>query len=103
MLFRSAAALGMAVAPIFAGQLLAWALGHDWPVDAVFHGFFLTLPLFATGAVLFLRRVQEPRSAPVEHVLGALRNYRILAATLGLGFLAQTLFTPRGAEHKSEY
>lgn len=99
----AAAALGMAVAPIFAGQLLAWALGHDWPADVVFHGFFLTLPLFATGAVLFLRRVQEPRSAPVEHVLGALRNYRVLAATLGLGFLAQTLFTPRGESKRSEY
>jgi MFS family permease len=96
-------ALGMAVAPILAGKLLAWALGHSWPVDAVFHGFFLTLPLFATGAVLFLRRVQEPQAAPVEHVVGALRNFRVLAATLGLGFLAQTLFTPRGEGRKSEY
>lgn len=99
----AAAAFGMALAPILAGKLLAWALAHDWPVDAVFHGFFLTLPLFATGAVLFLRRVQEPRSAPVEHVVGALRNFRVLAATLGLGFLAQTLFTPRGRDRKSEY
>lgn len=100
----AAAALGMAVAPILAGKLLTWALGHpEWPADAVFHGFFLTLPLFATGAVLFLRRVQEPRAAPVEHVVGALRNFRVLAATLGLGFLAQTLFTPRGEGRKSEY
>ncbi len=99
----AAVAFGMAVAPILAGQLLTWALAHDWPVDTVFHGFFLTLPLFATGAVLFLRRVQEPRSAPVEHVVGALRNFRVLAATLGLGFLAQTLFTPRGATKRSEY
>ena len=59
--------------------------------------------MFATGAVLFLRRVQEPQAAPVEHVVGALRNFRVLAATLGLGFLAQTLFTPRGEGRKSEY
>ena len=99
----AATALGMALAPILAGQLLAWALGHDWPADTVFHGFFLTLPLFAAGAVLFLRRVQEPRAAPVEHVVGALRNFRVLAAPLGLGFLAQTLLTPRGAAKRSEY
>lgn len=96
-------ALGMALAPIAAGALLTWALGRGWEAEDVFHGFFLTLPLFATGAVLFLRRVREPRSAPVEHVVGALRNFRVLAATLGLGFLAQTLFTPRGTEKRSEY
>jgi hypothetical protein len=36
-------------------------------------------------------------------VVGALRNFRTLAGALGLGFLAQTLFTPRGAQRRSEY
>lgn len=98
----AAAALGTALAPIFAGQLLAWAL-VGWAADTVYHVFFAFMPLFAGLTLLLMRRVREPRSAPVEHVVGALRNIRMLAGTLGLGFLAQALFTPRGKDGKSEY
>lgn len=99
----AAAALGTALAPIAAGQGLAWALARGWPALTVYHAFFVTLPLCAGLTLLFLRRVREPEAAPVEHVVGALRNFRTLAGALGLGFLAQTLFTPRGKEHRSEY
>ena len=61
------------------------------------------MPVCAVLSLLLLRRVKEPRSAPVEHVVGALRNIRMLAGTLGLGFLAQALFTPRGKGQRSEY
>jgi predicted MFS family arabinose efflux permease len=98
----AAAALGTALAPIFAGQLLTWAL-VGWKADAVYHVFFAFMPIFAGMTLLLMRRVKEPRSAPVEHVVGALRNVRMLAGTLGLGFLAQALFTPRGKGQKSEY
>jgi len=99
----AAAALGTALAPIFAGQLLAWALAGGWAVNTVYHVFFAFMPLFAGLTLLLMHRVREPRSAPVEHVVGALRNIRMLAGTLGLGFLAQALFTPRGKGRKSEY
>ncbi len=99
----AAGALGMAVAPIITGSTLAWALGHGWAAEAVYRGFFHLLPVFIVFAILLLRRIDEPRAAPVEHVVGALRNFRTLAATLGLGFLAQTLVTPRGDRKRSEY
>jgi len=99
----AAAALGTAIAPIAAGQLLQWALDGGWAADTVYHVFFAFMPVFAVLSLLLLRRVKEPRSMPVEHVVGALRNIRMLAGTLGLGFLAQALFTPRGKGQKSEY
>ena len=99
----AAAALGTALAPIFAGQLLTWALAGVWETDTVYHVFFAFMPLCAGMTLMLLRRVKEPRSAPVEHVVGALRNVRMLAGTLGLGFLAQALFTPRGKGQKSEW
>jgi len=99
----AAAALGTALAPIAGGQLLSWALVGGWAVDTVYHVFFACMPVCAGLSLLLLRRVREPRSAPVEHVVGALRNIRMLAGTLGLGFLAQALFTPRGKGQKSEY
>lgn len=99
----AAAALSTALAPIIAGQALAWALGRGWAPGAVYHGFFALLPVGAGLSLLLLRRVPEPRAAPVEHVVGALRNVRLLAGTLGLGFLAQMLVTPRGAGRKSEW
>jgi MFS family permease len=99
----AAAALGTALAPIAAGLVLTWALAQGWPAIAVYHVFFMTLPPCAALTLLVLRRVREPEAAPVEHVVGALRNFRTLAGALGLGFLAQTLFTPRGKERKSEY
>jgi MFS family permease len=96
-------ALGTAVAPIAAGQVLAWALERGWSAPAAYSVFFLTLPLGVAVALLALRRVSEPRAAPVEHAVGAFRNARTLAGALGLGFLAQMLFTPRGAGRRSEY
>jgi MFS family permease len=99
----AAAALGTALAPIVGGQLLAWAFARGWTAVSVYHVFFAFMPLCAGLSLLLLRRVREPRSAPVEHVVGALRNVRMLAGTLGLGFLAQELFTPRGKGQKSEY
>lgn len=99
----AAAALGTALAPIAAGQVLAWALARGWPAITVYHAFFVLLPPCAGLTLLFLRRVREPEAAPVEHVVGALRNFRTLAGALGLGFLAQTLFTPRGRGRRNEY
>jgi MFS family permease len=97
----AAAALGTAVAPIIAGQILARALQSGWAPATVYHGFFAFMPVFAGLSLLLLRRVEEPRAAPVEYVVGALRNVRLLAGTLGLGFLATALFTPRGKGRKS--
>ncbi len=99
----AAASLGTALSPIAAGQILAWALASGWASQTVFHAFFMMLPVFAGLTLLLLRRVREPQAAPVEHVVGALRNVRTLAGALGLGFLAQTLFTPRGAGRRNEY
>ena len=99
----AAAALGTALAPIAAGQLLTRALAGGWSAGAVYHVFFAFMPVFAGLSLLLLRRVEEPRAAPVEHVVGALLNIRMLAGTLGLGFLAQALFTPRGKGRDSEY
>ncbi|MDP1581071.1 MAG: MFS transporter [Candidatus Didemnitutus sp.] len=99
----AAASLGTALAPIIAGQLIALALARGWAHGTVYHAFFMLMPVGAGVALLLLRRVREPQAAPVEHVVGALRNVRTLAGTLGLGFLAQTLFTPRGADRRVEY
>lgn len=99
----AATALGTALAPIIVGHGLAWGFARGWTTEQVYHVLFLTLPLAAGVTLLLLRRVREPRAAPVEHVVGALRNFRTLAGALGLGFLAQTLFTPRGAQRRSEY
>ena len=96
-------ALGTALAPIAAGQLIAAALARGVDPALVYQIFFLTLPVGATLVLLTLRRVREEKGAPVEHALGAFRNARTLAGALGLGFLAQMLFTPRGAGRKSEY
>jgi len=96
-------ALGTALAPIVVGQGLAWGLARGASAAAAYQVFFLSLPVWALFVLLTLRRVREPQSAPIEHALGAFRNMRTLAGALGLGFLAQTLFTPRGAERRSEY
>jgi MFS family permease len=100
----AATALGTAIAPMVAGALLSWWIERRWwEPELVYQVFFAFLPLCATLTLLLLRRVQEPQAAPVEHVVGALRNFRMLAGTLGLGFLAQALFTPRGEKKRAEY
>jgi len=99
----AAVALGTAIAPIAAGQLLAWGLARGWAAEVTYQVFFLTLPLCAAIVLFTLRRVTEEKGAPVEHALGAFRNARTLAGALGLGFLAQMLFTPRGEGKRSEY
>lgn len=96
-------ALGTALAPIAVGQALAWGLARGASAETAYQIFFLSLPLWAVLVLLCLRRVREPQAAPVEHALGAFRNVRTLAGALGLGFLAQALFTPRGADRRSEY
>lgn len=96
-------ALGTALAPIAAGQGLAWGLAHGADAATAYRWFFLSLPLWALLVMLTLRRVREPQAAPVEHALGAFRNMRTLAGALGLGFLAQTLLTPRGTDRRAEY
>ena len=78
-------------------------MARGWTELQTYHAFFATMPLFAIGVLLLLRRVEEPRAAPVNHVLGALRNARTLGAALGLGFISQSLFTPRGPGRRSEY
>lgn len=96
-------AIGTALGPILAGQILSFALGRGWSPESVYQVFFLVVPLAAVAPLLVLRRVAEPAAAPVEHVAGAFRNVRTLAGALGLGFLAQALFTPRGEGRRSEY
>ena len=99
----AAGSVGTAIAPILTGQLLEALFARGWTELQAYHAFFMAMPLCAGVALLFLRRVKEPRSAPVEHVLGALRNFRTLGAALGLGFISQSLFTPRGDGKRSEY
>jgi MFS family permease len=99
----AAGSVGTAIAPILTGQLLEGVMARGWTQLQTYHAFFATMPLFAIGVLLLLRRVEEPRSAPVNHVLGALRNARTLGAALGLGFISQSLFTPRGRGKRSEY
>lgn len=96
-------ALGTALAPVAVGQALAWGLARGWDEAQAYQAFFLSMPLWAAAVLLSLRRVTEPQAAPVEHAVGAFRNARTLAGALGLGFLAQMLFTPRGADRRSEY
>ena len=96
-------AIGTALGPILAGQALSFALGQGWSAESVYQVFFLAVPLGAAAPLLALRRVTEPAAAPVEHAVGAFRNVRTLAGALGLGFLAQALFTPRGEGRRSEY
>ncbi len=99
----AAGSVGTAIAPILTGQLLEWVMAHGWTELQTYHAFFATMPVLAVGVLVMLRRVEEPRSAPVNHVLGALRNVRTLGAALGLGFISQSLFTPRGPGKRSEY
>lgn len=99
----AAGSVGTAIAPILTGQLLEYLFARGWSGLQAYHAFFMTMPVLALGVLALLRRVTEPRSAPVEHVLGALRNFRTLGAALGLGFISQSLFTPRGDGKRSEY
>ncbi len=99
----AAGSVGTAIAPIVTGHLLEAVMARGWTELQTYHAFFATMPLFAIGVLLLLRRVEEPRAAPVNHVLGALRNARTLGAALGLGFISQSLFTPRGPGRRSEY
>ncbi|WP_221030585.1 MFS transporter [Actomonas aquatica] len=99
----AAGSVGTAIAPILTGQLLEWVMAQGWSDLRTYHAFFATMPFFAIGVLILLRKVEEPRSAPVNHVLGALRNARTLGAALGLGFISQSLFTPRGPGKRSEY
>ncbi|MCC5022718.1 MAG: hypothetical protein J6386_07945 [Candidatus Synoicihabitans palmerolidicus] len=99
----AAASVGTAIAPILTGQLLEMLLARGWSELQAYHAFFMTMLVFAVGVLILLRRVTEPRSAPVDHVLGALRNFRTWGAALGLGFISQSLFTPRGKDKRIEY
>ena len=99
----AAGSVGTAIAPIVTGQLLEVMLSRGWSEMQAYHLFFGTMPVAAIGVFLLLRRVQEPQASRIEHVLGALRNFRTLGAALGLGFLSQTLFTARGKGKRSEY
>ncbi len=87
-------ALGAALAPMLAGRLLDGLMAAGWGASETYRLFFWIMPLGVLVPFWLLRRIQEPRAAPVEHVLGALRNVRMLGAALGLGFLAQVLWIP---------
>ncbi|HYC71605.1 MAG TPA: MFS transporter [Opitutaceae bacterium] len=86
--------LATAIAPLVGGAVIAWALGRGWLPGEVYRGFFLGLPALALVTWLVVRRLPEPDTAPLERVVGAMRNVRTLGAVLGLGFLFTYLFEP---------
>lgn len=86
--------LATALAPLASGKLLAWCFAQGWAPGPVYRGFFLALPLLALATWLLVRRLREPDTAPLQSVVGAMRNVRTLGAVLGLGFLFSFLFDP---------
>lgn len=92
--------LATALAPLASGWLLSWCLAQGWAPTAVYRGLFLTLPVLAVFTWLVVRRLREPDTAPLEHVVGAMRNVRTLGAVLGLGFLFTYLVVPAGQTYK---
>ena len=85
-----------AVAPLAGGKVIAWCLAQGWNPADVYHVFFLSQPVLAVGTWLVVRKLQEPDTAPLDRVVGAMRNARTLGAVLGLGFLFTYLFEPAG-------
>lgn len=86
--------LATAIAPLAGGAVITWALAQGWTADDVYHGFFLILPALGLVTWFVVRRLPEPDTAPLERVVGAMRNVRTLGAVLGLGFLFTYLFEP---------
>lgn len=86
--------LATAFAPLASGKLLAWCFAQGWEPATVYRGFFLALPVLAFATWLVTRRLREPDTAPLQQVVGAMRNVRTLGAVLGLGFLFSFLFDP---------
>ncbi len=86
--------LATALAPLASGWLLDWCFAQGWAPGPVYRGFFVSLPLLALATWLVVRRLREPDTAPLQQVVGAMRNVRTLGAVLGLGFLFSFLFDP---------
>lgn len=91
--------LATALAPLASGWLLSWSLAQGWAPLTVYRGLFLTLPVLAVVTWLVVRRLREPDTAPLQDVVGAMRNVRTLGAVLGLGFLFTYIFVPAGATY----
>lgn len=86
--------LATAIAPLVGGAVIAWALQQGWTPHQVYHGYFLTLPVLGLVTWFVVLRLPEPEVAPLERVVGAMRNVRTLGAVLGIGFLFTYLFEP---------
>jgi MFS family permease len=83
------------IAPIIGGFLLeqAWAAGWDkavvYPWVSVLHHVLVLL------TALILLRIEEPRSAELSQVVGAMRSTRQIAAILGIGTFLNYFFFRR--------
>lgn len=86
--------LATALSPLVSGRLLGWCLAQGWAPGPVYRAVFASIPLLAIATWLVVRRLREPDTAPLQQVVGAMRNVRTLGAVLGLGFLFSFLFDP---------
>ncbi len=85
-----------ATAPVLGGHVLTWAL-ERWPESSlsIYHLCFAFNPLLSCFSLILLLRMQEPKAANFDMVVGALRNLRTLSGLFGLGFLADFIFSER--------
>lgn len=99
-LFVSISSITAALGPITGGYLLAWARGRGYPALETYHIAFIFMPVLTITCLLLLRKVHEPNSARLTHVVDAMRNVRTAASLFGLSFLVNQVFT-RTADRRS--
>lgn len=95
-LYLAITSLMAAVAPIIGGQFfsIAFAAGAD-PFMTYRFAFLVQPTLCILGCVVVFFKIQEPRSASVRAVVGAMRSMRQIGTLLGLSFLVNYTFLRR--------
>lgn len=80
------------LAPVLGGLVLSAALRASWPPLQVYHLCFAVQPMLALAAIPLLLSVQEPRSAKLTSIVGALLSIRTLVSVVGLNALGLYAF-----------
>lgn len=91
-LFTAVTSAVTAIAPIFSGAVITWALNRGFDPMSVYRYAFVIQIVPALLSCLVLLRVQEPKASSLSAVFGAMRNIRTLGAMLGLTFIANYVF-----------
>jgi MFS family permease len=102
-LFVAITSLVAAVAPILGGQIFTWSAAAGFDPLRTYHLSFVIQPVLCISAAIILLRINEPQSARVRDVIGAMRSTRQIGALFGLSFLVNYTFFKVGKKGRENH